>query len=244
MKYSWLLKILVILGTLGCLCCNATTPTPVPAKLTDFTLCKGRDAAGAPIALPEIISPTEQQICICGDFKVDEESYLQVFWAYERESLQRDTVKWGSGPVTSCIVKNSGFAPGNYGVSVVYWRSTLGFTEFTVGEEPISAELTGLISCKGRDAKGLPIALPEIISSTEPQICICGDLKVDEESYLQVFWNHNNEFMQRDSVKWGSGPVTHCIARDEGFTTGHYGVSIMYGRSTLGVAEFTVEEAP
>jgi len=135
-KGSWLSKLLVGLGILCCMCCKTTTPTPIPTELTNLTLCKGRDAEGVPIALSDIISPTEQQICICGDLKVDEESYLQVLWNYEREDLQEDVVKWGNGPVMNCVIRNDGFTPGNYGVSIMYWRSTVGFIEFTVGEKP------------------------------------------------------------------------------------------------------------
>lgn len=134
---SWLLKVFIILGVLCCMCCEVTSsPTPLPAELTNLTVCKGRDVDGLPIAFPEIISPTEPQICICGDLKADEEGYLQVFWAYEQTDLQDDVVKWGNGPVTSCITKDNGFTAGNYGVAVVLWKSTVGFIEFTVGEEP------------------------------------------------------------------------------------------------------------
>ena len=118
------------------MCCKTTTLTPIPAELTNLTLCKGRDAEGVPIAFTETISSTEQQICICGDLKVDEESSLQIFWNYNKEFIQRDVVKWGSGPVTNCIIRNDSFTPGDYGVSIMYWRSTVGFIEFTVGEKP------------------------------------------------------------------------------------------------------------
>ncbi len=118
------------------MCCKTTTPTPIPAELTNLTLCKGRDVEGVPIAFPDIIPPTEQQICICGDLKVDEESYLQVLWNYEREDLQKDVVKWGSGPVTNCVIKNDGFTPGNYGVVIFYGRALLGVIDFNVREKP------------------------------------------------------------------------------------------------------------
>jgi len=131
-KYPVTIAMLVIVLThCGC-------PLLVPeirAELSDLTLCQGWDAEGDLIVLPDVVPPDETRICVCGHLETNSDLYLQVFWDRERSELLTHRQVFSDGPFLSCIEREEGFEPGNYGVSIIGTKTVMGLLEFSVGEE-------------------------------------------------------------------------------------------------------------
>jgi RHS repeat-associated protein len=123
---------LVIMATS---CGGSYFTRPVEANLSPLTLCQGWDNNGRPLAFPDVISTDETRICICGHLETNQDILLQISWDRERSSLLRNQQVFSDGPFLSCIESDEGFKPGNYGVSVVMYKTTLDLLEFSVGED-------------------------------------------------------------------------------------------------------------
>jgi len=106
----------------------------INAQLSDLTLCRGWDAAGNAIALPDPVPSDETRICICGHLETNADILLEVSWDRERNTLLRQREVFGNGAFLSCIEQDDGFEPGGYGVSVMMAKEVLGLLEFTVSE--------------------------------------------------------------------------------------------------------------
>lgn len=106
------------------------------------------------------------------------------------------------------------------------------------------AELSNLTLCHGWDDVGNPIAFPDVVPPTETRLCVCGHLKSDRALYLQVSWSREGIVLSRNLQQFDSGPLLSCVEESEGFEPGHYGVSVLMGKTSLGLVYFTVGEEP
>jgi hypothetical protein len=128
--YQIAVMLCVTLVLSGCLHSSPLTEV----RLSDVTLCQGWDSKGVPVALPNVVPPTEERICICGHLETNTDVYLQVFWVGGGEVLLRDRRFFGSEPFLSCIEQTDGFEPGDdYGVEVVAGKIDLARIDFSVG---------------------------------------------------------------------------------------------------------------
>jgi len=123
---------MLVMALASCMC-----PFLVPeitAELSDLALCRGWNAEGDPIVIPDTALPDDTRICICGHLETNQDILLQIFWDRERSSLLRHRQVFSNGPFLSCIEKAEGFEPGNYGVTVIMGKRELGRVEFSVDE--------------------------------------------------------------------------------------------------------------
>ena len=127
-------SIVAVTSLIIALCACPFFTTPAVAELSDLTICRGWDAEGNTIALPDPVPSGETRICICGDFEANQDLYLQVNWDRERTNILRDRQVFSDGPFLACVEDAQGFGPGNYGVSVVMGKETLALIEFTVAD--------------------------------------------------------------------------------------------------------------
>lgn len=104
------------------------------------------------------------------------------------------------------------------------------------------AELSNLTLCRGWDDGGNPITFPDVVPPAETRVCICGHLKSDRALYLQVSWSREGIVLLRNLQQFDAGPLSSCIEESEGFEPGHYGVSVLMGKTSLGLVDFTVGE--
>ena len=105
---------------------------------------------------------------------------------------------------------------------------------------PAVAELSDLTICRGWDAEENAIVLPDPVPPDETRICICGDFEANQDLYLQVFWYRERTNILSDKQVFSNGPFLACIEDDRGFEPGNYGVSVIMGKVTLALVEFTV----
>ena len=123
----WLVAFLVLMQ-FSCVC---LTYTPVEATLSDLTLCR-EWFNDRPITLPTEISSDEARICICGNLETNQDVYLKITWIKDMETLVTNLQTFSNGQLINCIEQDDGFEPGNYGVTVVMGKETLGLLEFVV----------------------------------------------------------------------------------------------------------------
>ena len=131
-KHSIVIIVLVII-LVSCGCPLLVTKTK--AELSDLVLCRGWDVDGIPIVFADSVPADETRICICGTLETNQDILLQVLWDRERNNLLRDRQVFSDGPFLSCIKQDTGFEPGDYGVSVIRTKTVMGLLEFSVSEE-------------------------------------------------------------------------------------------------------------
>ncbi|MCP4543490.1 MAG: hypothetical protein GY832_40780 [Chloroflexi bacterium] len=128
-KSSLIITVFVIL--IVCSGCSLLT-TRTEAQLSDLTLCRGWDADGKPVVLPNVIPGNETYICICGEFETNQEILLQTIWLGRTKFAQRQV--WDSGPFLSCV-EDGILEPGQYRVYVLRTKKELGSIDFSISEE-------------------------------------------------------------------------------------------------------------
>lgn len=97
--------------------------------------------------------------------------------------------------------------------------------------------------CQGWDAEENAIVLPDPVPPGETRICLCGNLEVNQDLYLQVFWDREGTSILIDKQVFSNGPFLACIEDDQGFKPGNYGVSVIMGKETLALIEFTIGDS-
>jgi hypothetical protein len=108
--------------------------------------------------------------------------------------------------------------------------------------QPVEANLSDLTPCQGWDDDGRPLPLPDMISTDEARICVCGYLEANQDILLQVSWARDRSSLLRNQQVFSDGPFLSCIENDEGFKPGNYGVSVAMYKTILGFVEFSVGE--
>lgn len=135
-------RIVAILGiVLICWgCCFAVPNEPIHhIELSEPMLCQGWDE-DTPIILPDVVSPEETKICLCGRLQfrpsqIDSRVlYLQVIWYGEEGDLSKRLSRFREGRFRSCVIRSEGFDPGDYAVVVIGGKKTLAHLKFTVNE--------------------------------------------------------------------------------------------------------------
>ena len=110
---------------------------------------------------------------------------------------------------------------------------------------PPDLELVDPVLCQGWDAEGNPAAIGGDVPSDETEICICGQLRPEQDVFLQISWVQEEDDLLRRRHVFRDGPLLSCIRNDEGFDPGDYRVTVQAERGReLASVEFVVSEEP